>query len=367
MSFCTKCGHKNSDENRFCEECGAPLKAANPPGANSVSVPPPVATLSSNGKRGLLYAGIAISALIIAGGGAYYALRAEQPSNELFATLIEQSVAKDASVYKTRFCLTNFAYDKNPVLVNPSDSGTKDWLAILTKAGLYSEPVLETNQSGFFIQEHLKYEHTDAGKKAIQGRSLCIADGVTVDKVESFTDPVKVGAFEYSRATVSFKLRNAMAWVDTEEVKQMVSNLKPEFQDTKLLVLKEGKWLVASNEDIRASKMAAQMQNKAQSNTTETGFLASIKKLFSGGLLGGNPLIGRWSSNVMGVVTINFEFDGDYMISNGQKVKVRYEVEDQTVTVYAENASVGLIFTVIDSDTVSINSGFMDVKLKRTK
>ncbi|RJK93136.1 FHA domain-containing protein [Vallicoccus soli] len=30
MPFCTQCGHANSDDSRFCSNCGAPLRAAAP-------------------------------------------------------------------------------------------------------------------------------------------------------------------------------------------------------------------------------------------------------------------------------------------------------------------------------------------------
>lgn len=377
MSFCTKCGHKNAEENRFCEECGAPLKGtvATPSSLAAAVTPPATPTPQVAEATGLqrpavkgktvLYACLAVCMVAIAGGAAYFALRAQEPSNELFAALVEKSVAADASAYKNRYCLNNFAYDKDPVFINPGDVGTKNWLSILIKAGLYTEPVSETVQNGFFIEERLKYAKTDSGKKATQGRSLCIAEGVTVDKVESFTPPTKTGSLEFSRATVQFKLRNAMPWTGSDETKQ-AADIPTEFKDTKTLVLKEGKWAIASDEDVRAAMNASKLEKRSNPtvNDSGSGLFSSIMKFFASS---SNPLIGHWTSNVMGVVAFNFEFDSDSMTNNGQKAKVRYEVNDKTVTVYPEGSAIGLVFTIVDNDTMRMSTGFVDVELKRTK
>lgn len=380
MPFCTKCGHKNAEENRFCEECGALLPniakapaAPTPPSASAALPATPAAPLAAptaalrparKGKA-VLYAAVTTGVFTIAGAAAFFALRAQEPSNELFASLVEKSVAADASNYKSRYCLGNFAYDKDPVFINPGDIGTKNWLSVLTKAGLYTEPVTETVQSGFFMEERLKYTKTDAGKKATQGRSLCIADGVTVDKVESFTPPTKAGPLEFSRATVQFKLRNAMPWVGTDETKQ-AADIPTEFKDTKVLILKEGKWALASDDDVRAAMRASKSEKRSNpaAKETDSGFFSAIMKLFASS---GNPLIGRWTSSVMGMVALSFEFDADSMISDGQKTKVRYEVNDKSVTVYPEGSAAGLIFTIVDNDTMQLRTGFVDVELKRAK
>lgn len=376
MPFCTKCGHKNADDNRFCEECGTPLKVTPPAAPATAPAPapvqsihqPPVSTPAPKAARNaLLYGGIAAVVVVVAATAAYFALRAQEPSNALFASLIEKSVATDASAYKNRYCLSNFAYDKDPVFVGGNDSGTQQWLGILTRAGLYTEPEVETVQMGFFTEQRLKYGKTEAGRKATQGRTLCIADGVMVDKVEGFTPPAKAGALEYSTATVQFKLRNPMPWVSTEETRR-AANIAMEFQDTKLLVLKDRQWALGSNDDLRAANTATQRQQRASKTANESGasgggFFSALTKLFGSA---GNPLMGRWSSNVMGMVTVQFEFDADSMTSNGQRTKVRYEVKGDTVTVYPEGSSVGEVFNVVDSNTLRVRTGLMDIELHRT-
>lgn len=375
MAFCTQCGHKNVDDARFCEECGTPLKATAAPAAvqapasGTAPVAPAAARAPANSGKLVKVVAIAVAVLLALGAGAFLLLAPESPSNERFAAAIEKSLAADSSAYKARYCLSNFAYDRDPVHVNDQDLNTRRWLAVLTKAGLYAEPEVIDDTSGFLIQRQLKYVKTEAGKKATQGRQLCIADGVTVAKVERFTPPARVGDIEASRATVTMKLRNPMPFVAEEETKSIEPGLQAEFSENVVLMLKEGKWVVA---DQRAVQTAAQAERQLHAENKSAvsggasggGLLASLKKLFS--FSGGNPVIGHWKSQVMGVSMEVFEFDSDSMISNGAKVKVRYEVEDKRVTVYPEGSSAGMIIEVIDNDTLSMNMGLMEIKLTRS-
>jgi hypothetical protein len=379
MTFCTQCGHKNESDGRFCAECGKPLKAvapAQPVGQQPTSTPvrsertPPIYTTapstaapSVSGKKIALFAGVGAVVIAIAAGVAAFALRAESPSNALFADLTEKSLLANPTAYKARYCLNNFAYDKDPAVVNGGDSRTQRWLSVLTKAGLYSEPETITQENGFFSTELLKYQKTEAGKKATDGSSLCYADGVTVKSVDSFTPATKTGNIEVSRATVTLQLKNPMPWVSQDETKQAGIDVPTEFQDEKVFMLKERKWILATATDMRAaqSAMRSQDQSPSASTTDSPGIFAALKNLFGGH---SNPLIGRWKSSFMGISAVAFEFDSDSMTSNGSKVKVRYEVTDKAVTVYPQGQDVGLIFSVIDANTISLNMG-MEIQLKR--
>lgn len=377
MTFCTQCGHKNEADGRFCAECGKPLKATpaaqpTPQQPNVASAAPIYASApgtvgpSVSGKKIALFAGMGALAIAIAAGVAAFAFRSESPSNALFADLIEKSLQANPTAYKSHYCLSNFAYDKDPVLVNSMDSGTRRWMAALTQAGLYSEPETITQENGFFSTEQLKYQKTEAGKKVTDGRQLCYADGVTVKSVDSFTPVAKVGEMQVSRANVTLQLKNPMPWITQEETKQAGVDVQTEFQDEKVFVLKERKWVLATNADIRAAQQSGiRSQEKSQSVSTSSGpgFISSLLKLLGGH---SNPLMGRWKSNFMGIAAVAFEFDSDSMTSNGGKVKVRYEVTDKDVTVYPQGQDVGLIFKVIDADTVSLNMG-IEVQLKRVQ
>jgi hypothetical protein len=388
MRFCTQCGHKNVADARFCEECGTPLVKRSPAPAAAPVTPTftpspspspavaavadrPVAARPVNGKL-LKFAAIGVTALVAVGVGLYFLLAPEAPSNERFAVAIERSLAANAQQYKAHYCLSNFAYHLSPVLVNEQDDGTRQWLAVLTKAGLYSEPEVIEDNSGFFVVRKLQYTKTEAGNKATQDRQLCIADGVTVAKVESFTPPQKVGDTEASRATVTLKLRNPMPWVTSEETQAIAPQIKAEFSDSVVMVRKDGKWDVADQRALQTA-LAAERKLGAQKQQNETaqvsgasgvgGIFDSLKKLFHFGA--SNPIIGRWKSEMMGLTVASFEFDSDSMVTNGQKVNVRYEVEGTRVTVYPQGAGAGMVVNVIDNDTLTLDAGLVEVKLKR--
>ena len=368
MSFCTQCGHKNVAEARFCEECGTPLvkpaASASAPVAvpdNTAGAPRPI-----NGKL-LKFAAISVVVLIAIGAGLFFLLAPESPNNARFAAAIERSLAANAQNYKSRYCLSNFAYQLDPVLVNDGDQNTRQWLSVLTKAGLYSEPELIEDTTGFFVVRKLRYTKTEAGKKATLDRQLCIAEGVSVAKVDSFTQPEKLGDTQASRARVTLKLRNPMPWVMDEETLSIAPQIKAEFSDSVVMVLKEGKWDVADQGSLQAA-MAAQrtleMGQKAHVRAaTSGGIFDALKNLFSFGA--SNPIVGHWKSEMMGMTVASFTFDADSMEANGQKTKVRYEIEDKRVTVYPQDQGAGMIVNVIDHDTLSINTGLVEIKLKR--
>lgn len=376
MAFCTQCGHKNETEGRFCEECGSQLKAATPapsttqhPNAPPVSpqraAPIHAAASFVSGRKIALFAGVGALVIAITAGIAAFALRSESPANALFADLIEKSLLASPLPYKSHYCLSNFAYDKDPVLVNSLDSGTQRWMRVLTNAGLYSAPEVITQNNGFFNTEQLKYQKTDAGKKATDGRQLCYADGVTVKSVDSFTPATKAGEMQVSRVTVTLQLKNPMPWITQEETRQAGIDVQTEFQDSKVFVLKERKWVLATDSDIRAAQSGIHLQEQSQSTSASGGpsLFSSLLKLFGGH---GNPLIGRWKSSFMGIDAVAFEFDADSMTSNGGKVKVHYEVTDKDVTVYPQGQEVGLVFKVIDANTMSLNMG-VELQIKRTQ
>jgi hypothetical protein len=404
MIFCTQCGHKNADDARFCEECGKPTKLAQaaaapapvtaPPATAQATVPVPAtaapkaafalpdapstggasgnSTSSSKGNSKLIQiAAIAVVALTAIGAGAYFWLAPESASNERFAAAIERSLATQTEVFKPRYCLSNFPYNLSPVTVNENDQNTQRWLAVLSKAGLYSEPEVVEQNMGFFTVRKLSYTRTEAGNKAVQGNLLCIADGVSVVKVESFTPPEKLGELQASRASAKFKLRNPMPWVAAEETRAVAPEIPMEFAESVLLIRKDGKWQVPDARELQAADAAQRVQRGkellAQRAAASGGdsIFSSLSKLLHFGPA--NPLQGRWSSQIMGVRGQSFEFDGDTMISQGQRIKVRYEIEDQRVTVYTELEGGGMVFNVKDHDNLTMQIGGMEIPLTRVQ
>lgn len=381
MAFCTQCGYQNLAGNRFCEECGNSfVQAASPqPQAHVASEPTPTSLHGSSavtqqarvpGKKLGLYIGAGVGALAVLGAALAFFLVDQAPSKEVFAKVIEKSLVNSPPArLKSHYCLDNFPYDKDPVQVNSNNQSTRRWLAALTTAGLYSEPEVVTNFSGFFPSTSLVYTKTEAGKKATQGSQLCIADGLTVVRVESFTPPEKLGQSEVSLVVAKLVLRNPMPWVGSEETRALAPAISVEFDADFLLGIKDGKWELADEKSISDATRAQKSLNKngieKQAVTTSIGFFDSFKKLFS--WFGGNPLIGRWESKEMGETISTMEFEPDTMIADGQKTAVRYEVRDQRVTVDRGDDVGPLVVDFIDKDTVTIGLGFVKLRFTRVK
>ncbi|WP_164931967.1 zinc ribbon domain-containing protein [Janthinobacterium sp. 17J80-10] len=100
---------------------------------------------------------------------------------------------------------------------------------------------------------------------------------------------------------------------------------------------------------------------------TETqGWWPRIKNYFSA-VVGGNPLIGKWETSMMGVIMLQYEFTADTMRVGDAVTPVRYEVRDNEVVVYPEGQGAGLIVKVIDQDNIELNFGVAAVKFRRVR
>lgn len=356
-TFCTRCGHPNEAGAGFCENCGQPLA-----GADTASARPPQAR-----RRLWLYGGAALALLLGAALALFFALRGQPPSPELFAAIIEKSLAQDPAAYQKNYCLSNFNYALDPVRISAADERARRWFSLLADQGLYAQGQLETTGSGFFASEQLLYEKTAAGKKASAGSALCLADGVGVARVDSFSSPARVLGVELSKAVVTLQLRNPLALVDKEEIKQFAPNIRREFVDMKTLVRSEGKWQLAGPAEIRALQAALEKTgDAAPPGGAISRFFSSLFKKGAGA----NPLYGRWNANVFGSLVFSVEFDSDSMNVHGEQVKptrVRYEIDGDKVRVFPEGSSVGLVFHIVDSDTVNVNMLGRQLQLKRAK
>ena len=226
MSFCTQCGHRNPDDGRFCEECGQPLAgrsvADSPPqSASVVSVSQQPRSVQPGKKRLLILAGGAVAVIIVGGGGLAYFLMPESASDGNFAKAIERALEKQPDMLRNRYCLTNFAYDKDPVYVNQHDRNTQRWLQFLVGAGLYVGPEHITTRSGFFTQTQLKYDKAPEAAGFIRDNQLCFAEGIVLKSVDNFTPPRKVGEHEVSKTTVTLALKKPAPWSQTEEARSL--------------------------------------------------------------------------------------------------------------------------------------------------
>lgn len=379
MSFCTKCGHQNPDDADFCAECGAPLHRAAPTqvSTNSAATPsfaPPTQVVPStprpNRKYWMIAAG-AVGTLVVAGVGLFFMLAPESPSKDVFGRLAAKAISEDAELFRGKYCLSNFAYDKDPVYVNQFDSRTQQWLSVLTQAGLYNQPEAITS-GGFFPSVQLKYAKTEAGQKAIKGNRLCIADGVTVVRVEDFSPPQKAGDAEFSRAQIRFGLTNPMPWIKSDEARGMMSNLGDEFTEQITYVLKDGKWAVASAQDMRGLSDSRSTGAATQQSTTpkkSEGFLDSLKKML--GISPVNDLMGQWSGTVFGAA-IQYEFKPDEFTAKGPmgevKLKASYETRDDKIIIVTQGPAGQRVedeVVFVDRSNILIASQLGDIRLKR--
>ena len=362
MAFCTQCGHSNPDDGRFCETCGHPM-------VKPVAVSSPHGATQAAPSMGIpvrrqISRIVGVAVLVIAAmASAAYVLMPESASKTNFANAINRELLKQPTLFSEDYCLKNFAYDRATVHVNSYDAGTERWLNLLSSAGLYSGPETVTTGGGFFSQVVLKYERTPESAKFIRGKALCFADGLELKSVNEFTPSEKVGEQEFSSASVTFALKNPAPWTQTNDWKTLQPQHVGDVERQVTLVLKEGKWQVATD----ASFAAAQKQQVSKSSVTEKSgsTMGWFSKLFSWGTP--NPLIGKWEPENNLFEAMKFEFSADTMQNNGVRVKVRYEVKDGQVTVYPEGSPMGTVFRLIDSNTMVLDTPLANIKLLRIR
>lgn len=296
MAFCTKCGHKNPDENNFCEECGAPIKqAAVPHTEHFISPTPtpavepqakaPAAPRQPRSKKLIVGAVTTVVVLVGIGGGAYFWLSPEPASEAIFQGIIEKSLSTNPEKFSSKVCLDNFDYAKDPVFVNTYDGGTQQWLKLLVDGGVYGPPETVSENSGFFTTTLLRYTKTEAGKNVTKGSRLCFADGVTVTKVLSFTPPQKIGETLTSQANAQLGYRNPMPWTQTPEAKELMPAMfASDITETFTLTLNQDrKWELATA--LPAAPLAAARNTpavQASQPDSSSSFFDSIAGMFSG-------------------------------------------------------------------------------------
>ena len=360
MAFCTQCGHSNPDDGRFCETCGhsmvKPVAVSSPHGATQAA--PSIGMPARRQMSRIL--GVAVL-VIAAMAGAAYVLMPESASKTNFANAINRELQKQPTLFSEHYCLKNFAYDLTTVHVNPYNTGTERWLNYLSSAGLYSGPESVRTGQGFFSEVLLKYERTPESAKFIRGKALCFADGLELKSVNEFTPSEKVGEQEFSSASVTFALKNPAPWTQTNDWKTLQPQHAGQVERQVTLVLKEGKWQVATD----ASFSAAQKQQatKSSANQKSGSMEGWFSKLWSWGNT--NPLIGKWNPEIAAFEALSFEFSSTTMKNNGKQYKVRYEVADQLVIVYPEESAGGTVVRFIDQNTVILDGQYSGIKLKR--
>lgn len=263
--FCTRCGTKNADDAKFCESCGAPLRApvaASTAASASVQhapqptpqpIPQPVRAGLSRRAGVLILSGMALLLLVVA----VVAWRVLGPSTgpssaELRAAANTWLQQHQAGLLQQDACVRNFNYSANPVFVNGFDTQTQTWLNALVKAGIYSGP--QTVQSGFITQ--LKYSYGPQAARYIRSGALCVADGLSVKDVQVLQPgsaawaerlPVTV-KLPQDWALIRLKLQwiGLAPWAQQEPVSYQFTRLAAPLQQDLLLHKTQQGWVLPS-------------------------------------------------------------------------------------------------------------------------
>lgn len=367
MKLCTSCGHRNADDSAFCEACGAALrpKAAGPstaPAEGPSALPVPSTPVVPAARRRLLFiAGGVLVILIGLGIGASIWLSPPAASERNFAAAAQRYLDAHPDLARERTCLRNFRYDQDPVTIVEVDARSRKWFDMLVEAGLYQASQQQTS-GGWFPQNQLLYKRTEAGGKAVQGNRLCFADGLAVKRVSGIVPPRKQGDLTTSRADVVFEYRNQAAWSRGQAARELApDSLGAEPRSGWTFAIKDGKWEVADTATQWRGSLPLQAEDKAPARD----WWSRLKDLFSAG--GGNPLIGKWETSMLGMMMLQYEFTPDSMRVGDTETKVRYEVREGQVVVYPEGQSVGLIVKVVDHDTITLNAGLAAMQFKRVR
>jgi len=222
MAFCKQCGHKNPDDARFCENCGEPQQAkpaaapSTPPSAtDQAPLSASSAAFKGPSKRLLMMLAAGLVGLVLLGAALAFLLAPEGASKETFGKAIDRILLANPNLLREQYCLQNFNYSEDSVLVSTADRRTQAWMGLLTQAGLYSGPETVTTQHGFFTQTRLRFSKTEAGRKATHLNMLCIADGLAVAEVLDFSPPERLGGTKVAHVSVRLALRNPMPWTQT--------------------------------------------------------------------------------------------------------------------------------------------------------
>ncbi len=347
--FCTQCGSKNLDHARFCEACGTPMKAAAAEAA-PLNTALPIAKPKRN--KIIAFALIGVSALVLLGGLAYL-LTPESPSEASFTRATDRYLDANPKFVEKRTCLTNMPYERSPLRV--SSASTQKWMDALVQSGLYAPPQLETSSSFFYSQTISVYSVTDAGKEAIKNGKLCLAKGLRVKGASGY-DNIR----DKNRGTVraNLELLDEAAWLAKSPAREYILE-DVDLENIEFVMpirLIDKKWQIDESPRQDLDGLLGQRDPVART-APSSNFFATIKQWFS---FNSNPLIGRWQDPT-GLFT--FEFTSDQLIVGPIAQSAQYEVKGDLVTVTTEERPI--LIKVIDQDTISMDIGIGEVRMKR--
>jgi hypothetical protein len=378
--FCTKCGTACDGEALFCDNCGAALRAravATPPIAASAAQAVSGAArapmrMPTRRTIGLIGAALAVS---VVGAVALVQVLAPEPaSSASFTRAVNEYFAKDPAASERLVCVGNLPYQTNPMRVAEYDRGTREWMELLSAAGVYAAATMESSGSGFFARNQVVYQMTDRGRAAVRSGKLCVAGAVQASAASGFEHVQRDAGQSRAMAHATLTLKEEAPWLaKAPQRADILRRLGMEALGVDLpLSLVDKKWRVYSGAQA-AQGMRRQRDGDpfgaagvgamraAGASVASPGLFERLRSMLS---FGGHPLVGKWSDS-SGMA--NFEFTRDSMVQNGVSSPASFKVTDDAVIVTPAGVGVGLKFKVQDANHVALDAGFMRIVLTRSQ
>ncbi|ASL42214.1 hypothetical protein bAD24_I01900 [Burkholderia sp. AD24] len=396
--FCVKCRAALDADAKFCDACGEPVRAprathaAQPGQARSGtlpgSMPSPAASstlaaapIDINWRKVGLWGSVGLGVLVMVGGvSVFLALPPSLPSAVDIETLINANPVKVASAT----CLNNFDYGKDPVTVSGFDANTQLWMAVLTKAGLYTPPQSLNNNTIF--GGGMQYSHTAEGNKRIHNGKLCFADGLSVVSVQ-LDKPVKLDKQWRAQGTYRYAYRHADGWIQTPEAQRAAPALFADLPKTNSVALVKGEhgWELdngsaygyATNGDAlnsMANSIGSGLGQRALGANDGTGdeagarsgLFGKLRAMVSGLFGSSSVLVGKWRADNSQYGTL--EFTRDSALLQGAPVPVVYEKDggdDKRIRVKIKDGTTFATVELIDDDHFYVSFGFGRTRFHR--
>jgi len=357
--FCAKCGTPADIDARYCDGCGAPHKPAVAAAPASASAEAPVVEITAPvaphraGKGAALIAGGVLAVFAIAGGMVYLTAD-EAASPELFAKAINSYYDQNPAAAAKLLCAADLQLAENPVSVSDFDSRRRATMDSLVAAGLYSPPEVQTTRS-FFSTQTYRYSRTDVGNRAVKDGKLCVAPAIQVKNVRynQQAPGAKLAAlFHYG-------FKQPEPWLKADLAERVTRSLDLDGERLAVLELRDGKWVMTSDDprvarSVAAGRLAAPQQSLAQ----------RVRSWFRTG----NPLIGQWRiTNSPWLAGARVSFSAEQAAVGRPNEAVRYEVKGDSVTVHYVARKSGDVFHIQDDDHISLVSDAGVILLERIK
>lgn len=304
---------------------------------------------------------LSVVLLLAVGGGAFVFLtQDDEPTPANLGAAVTSYLQATPDFGQAAYCLKDFDYGKNPVMVSGFDAHTRSWLDRLVKAGLYS-PGEAVRSGGFFAATNYAYTKTELGEKETQDGRLCLATGLKLERTgdivrETGNSPGTVVA------QAELSLAGIKPWAD-ENIRGRFATRKGVLPVMFRFVVRDRHWVVKdAGDEVGAIQGAATKGAQATRVSDSVGIGAFFDKLFSFGA--SNPLLGKWQGEGL----LLLEFRESNALVMGLPTSVRYEFRGKDVRVYLENLQrEPLVVTVVDADTLSIVDGKRTVVVKRIR